>query len=246
MLSTNSSTSRPLPTRPSRRGSTRPWSGRSARRAGGCPAARSSGRTPSPPWILDRHVDESVPASRGRSRCPRGYARPRRRTPTGPRARLAMLLISSIMLTVLPTPAPPNRPTLPPLANGHIRSMTLMPVSSSSLADGLVFVARRRAVDFPMRRRRSTGPASSIGRPSTSMMRPSVPMPTGTEIARAGVVGDQVALQAVGRTERDRAHDAVAELLLHFQRDRRCSAPSARRTPSARSRAGIRRRRPRR
>jgi hypothetical protein len=39
-----------------------------------------------------------------------------------------MLLISSIMFTVLPTPAPPNRPTLPPLANGQIRSITLMPV----------------------------------------------------------------------------------------------------------------------
>jgi hypothetical protein len=48
---------------------------------------------------------------------------------------LAMLLISSIMLTVLPTPAPPNRPTLPPLANGHIRSITLMPVSSRSVAE---------------------------------------------------------------------------------------------------------------
>ena len=29
---------------------------------------------------------------------------------------LAMLLISSMMITVLPTPAPPNRPTLPPFA----------------------------------------------------------------------------------------------------------------------------------
>ena len=37
------------------------------------------------------------------------------------------------MLTVLPTPAPPNKPTLPPFANGHIRSITLMPVSSSSI-----------------------------------------------------------------------------------------------------------------
>ena len=79
--------------------------------------------------------DVASPSSRGRSRCPRGCARRRRRTPTGPSAAFAMLLISSIMLTVLPTPAPPNRPTLPPLANGHIRSMTLMPVSSSSLAE---------------------------------------------------------------------------------------------------------------
>lgn len=35
-----------------------------------------------------------------------------------------------------PTPAPPNRPTLPPLANGQTRSITLMPVSSRS-TDGL-------------------------------------------------------------------------------------------------------------
>ena len=37
------------------------------------------------------------------------------------------------MLTVLPTPAPPNKPTLPPFANGQIKSMTLIPVSSNSL-----------------------------------------------------------------------------------------------------------------
>ena len=36
------------------------------------------------------------------------------------------------MLTVLPTPAPPNKPTLPPLAKGQTKSITLMPVSSKS------------------------------------------------------------------------------------------------------------------
>jgi hypothetical protein len=58
----------------------------------------------------------------------------------------AMLRISSIRVTVLPTPAPPKRPTLPPLAMGMMRSMTLMPVSrisveaawSSSLGAGAV------------------------------------------------------------------------------------------------------------
>ncbi len=44
-----------------------------------------------------------------------------------------MLRINSIMLTVLPTPAPPNRPTLPPLAKGQTRSITLIPVSSNSV-----------------------------------------------------------------------------------------------------------------
>ena len=50
--------------------------------------------------------------------------------PVGPKT------LGRIMLTVLPTPAPPNRPTLPPLANGQTRSITLMPVSSRS-TDGL-------------------------------------------------------------------------------------------------------------
>ncbi len=31
-----------------------------------------------------------------------------------------MLRINSIMFTVLPTPAPPNSPTLPPLAKGQM------------------------------------------------------------------------------------------------------------------------------
>ena len=87
--------------------------------------------------------------------------------------------MSSIIVTVLPTPAPPNRPILPPLANGQIRSMTLMPVSSSS-TDGLS--SSNFGAGWWIARFSSDliGPASSIGRPSTSMMRPSVPGPTGT------------------------------------------------------------------
>src|SRR6266700_3126499 len=37
------------------------------------------------------------------------------------------------MMTVLPTPAPPNRPILPPFTNGAIRSITLIPVSNTSV-----------------------------------------------------------------------------------------------------------------
>ena len=43
-----------------------------------------------------------------------------------------MFLINSITVTVLPTPAPPNRPTLPPFAKGQRRSITLIPVSNTS------------------------------------------------------------------------------------------------------------------
>ena len=41
-----------------------------------------------------------------------------------------MVRISSVTRTVLPTPAPPNSPALPPRASGASRSITLIPVSS--------------------------------------------------------------------------------------------------------------------
>ena len=92
-----------------------------------------------------------------------------------------MLLMSSIIVTVLPTPAPPKRPILPPLANGQMRSITLMPVSSSSCdGDSSSNAGALRWIDIVFSA--STGPRSSIGRPSTSMMRPSVSAPTGTMI----------------------------------------------------------------
>ena len=46
---------------------------------------------------------------------------------------LATRVIISWISTVLPTPAPPNRPILPPCTYGVSRSMTLMPVTSCSV-----------------------------------------------------------------------------------------------------------------
>ena len=43
-----------------------------------------------------------------------------------------MLWIISVSSTVLPTPAPPNKPALPPRSSGTSTSMTLMPVSKIS------------------------------------------------------------------------------------------------------------------
>ncbi len=51
-----------------------------------------------------------------------------------PECFMATLLISSMMSTVLPTPAPPKRPILPPRRNGWMRSTTLMPVSNISIS----------------------------------------------------------------------------------------------------------------
>ena len=92
-----------------------------------------------------------------------------------------MLLISSMITTVLPTPAPPKAPTLPPLRNGQIRSMTLIPVVRTS---GEVAWSTSAGAGRWMAYRFSalTGPRSSTGFPVTSNTRPMTPSPTGTEI----------------------------------------------------------------
>ena len=59
----------------------------------------------------------------------------------------ATFRISSWMMTVLPTPAPPKMPTLPPFLNGQIRSMILRPVSKTSTSVVWSSNARRVAVD---------------------------------------------------------------------------------------------------
>ena len=55
-----------------------------------------------------------------------------------------------VRMTVLPRPAPPNRPALPPRTNGVSRSMTLMPVSNSSVLGDRSVERRRLAMDRPV------------------------------------------------------------------------------------------------
>ena len=93
------------------------------------------------------------------------------------------LLMSSMMTTVLPTPAPPKRPILPPFTNGAIRSMTLMPVSKT-------VVLGSRSTNFGVSRwigHRSTpagiGAPPSTGSPRTFRIRPRGTLPTGTVMA---------------------------------------------------------------
>ena len=160
------------------RGSTRPSSGRTAptrRRAPGGSfiwpkTSATSSSTPDSVISSQR----SLP-SRVRSPTPAN-------TETPPCSR-ATLWISSWISTVLPTPAPPKRPTLPPRTNGATRSITLMPVSKISIFGCSSSERRRVAVDRPALgvRRRASSP-SSIGSPSTFQSRPSVCLPTGTVI----------------------------------------------------------------
>ncbi len=111
----------------------------------------------------------------------------RERSPTPaktdtPACSWATFRISSWMMTVLPTPAPPKMPILPPFLNGQIRSMTLRPVSNTSIsvdcwsnAGALRWIGRWTSA--------LTGPLPSIGWPRTSKTRPRVASPTGTVIA---------------------------------------------------------------
>ena len=103
--------------------------------------------------------------------------------------------IISWISTVLPTPAPPNRPILPPCTYGVSRSMTLMPVSniwvfdsSWSNAGGLRWMGQRSLITIF-----SSGFLLRMW-PATSNTWPLVTSPTGTSI------GPPVSCTAAPRT----------------------------------------------
>ena len=128
---------------------------------------------------------------------------------------LAMRAISSVRMTVLPRPAPPNRPALPPRTSGVSRSMTLMPVSNSSVlgdssanAGGSRWIGRYSVA--------LTGPRPSIGSPSRLKTRPSVSLPTGTCTGPPVSTTFMPRHQAVGRAQGDAADAVAAQVLLHL------------------------------
>ena len=143
----------------------------------------------------------------------------RERSPTPentdrPSCSAAMLRISSWMSTVLPTPAPPKRPTLPPFTYGARRSMTLIPVSKISTVGS-------------SSSKRGSGP---VDRPAVGLdaacivdrLTEDVEDPAEGDLAdrhrdrRAGVLHLGAARDAVGRVHRHRAHTVVSEVLLHL------------------------------
>ena len=128
--------------------------------------------------VLSRTPDSSISIQRSLP------SRERSPTPVNtemPECSAAMLRISSLMSTVLPTPAPPKRPTLPPRTSGAMRSTTLMPVSNTctcvSCSSKLGALRWIEAVCS-----RETSPRLSSASPSTLKSRPSVSGPTGTVI----------------------------------------------------------------
>jgi hypothetical protein len=130
------------------------------------------------------------------------------RSPTPAKHRDAAVLLGDVVdeledETVLPTPAPPKSPILPPLRYGARRSMTLMPVSKiSTLVDWSVKEGGSRWIGSFLA---FTGPASSTGLPTTLRMRPRHSLPTGIMIGLPVSFGFHAADQAVGGVHRDRA-----------------------------------------
>ena len=101
-----------------------------------------------------------------------------------PACRSTVVRMSSMMSTVLPTPAPPNIAALPPWTSGANRSMDLMPVWKRSRAAlrrasaGAAAWMGRRSIPAG-----SGGPRSVVS-PRTFNRRPSTGWPTGTVTGR--------------------------------------------------------------
>ena len=108
-----------------------------------------------------------------------------------PEWRSTVVRISSMISTVLPTPAPPNIAALPPFTSGASRSITLMPVWNSSTEVPSRSMPGAGAWIGRVAISAGNGSARSIGTPIASSSRPSTGLPTGTRmgdpVARAGV-----------------------------------------------------------
>ena len=91
------------------------------------------------------------------------------------------MFISSWIRTVLPTPAPPNRPILPPFKYGANKSTTFIPVSSISAVPPISLYAGACLCIGNSGAFFGAG-ASSTGSPRTLNILPNVASPTGTLI----------------------------------------------------------------
>ncbi len=128
--------------------------------------------------------------------------------------------IISWMRTVLPTPAPPNRPILPPSTYGVSRSMTLMPVSNSWVFDSSWSKAGGLAVDRP-----ALGDLDLLAGLGVQHLADDVEDLALGDVADrdrdrgAGVAHLLAADQAVGGLQGDGADEVVAEVLGDLEGD---------------------------
>ena len=132
----------------------------------------------------------------------------------------ATLLMSSWMMTVLPTPAPPKIPILPPFLNGQMRSMTLRPGLEHLDLGGLVLERGRGAVDRQHLVRLDLALAVD-GVAEHVEHAPERHLAHRHGDRCAGVADLGPAGEAVGRRHGDGADPVVAQVLLHLAHERR-------------------------
>ena len=127
-----------------------------------------------------------------------------------------MLLISSRMTTVLPTPAPPNAPTLPPFVKGQIKIDDLDAGLEDRRLHVLVGQLRRLAMNRVALR--ESDRAAIINRIAGDVKNAAQRPLTDRDGNRAARVGDRhAALQTFGRGHGDGTDPVFAEMLLHFE-----------------------------
>ena len=127
---------------------------------------------------------------------------------------LAMRAINSVRMTVLPSPAPPNKPGLA-AADERRQQVDHLDARLEDFRLRREIGDRRGvAVDGPVFFGAGRGRSPSIGSPSRLKTRPSVALPTGTRDRGAGVDAVHAADHAVGVAQGDAAHAAAAEVLL--------------------------------
>ena len=126
-----------------------------------------------------------------------------------------MRAINSVRMTVLPKPAPPNSPALPPRTNGVSRSITLMPVSNSSVLVDRSVERRGVAVDRPVLV--GLDRAAAVDRLADQVEHAAQRGLADRHLdRRAGVDALLAADHAVGAAQGDAADAAAAQVLLHF------------------------------
>ena len=129
----------------------------------------------------------------------------------------AMRAISSVRMTVLPSPAPPKRPILPPRTNGVSRSTTLIPVSNcsvlgerSSNGGGSRWIGQRSC---------GVDRAAAVDRVAEQVEDPAQRLAADRHAHRAaGVDHRHAADQAVGRAQGHATDAVAAEVLLDLAR----------------------------
>jgi len=120
--------------------------------------------------------------------------------------------------TVFPTPAPPNKANLPS-AEERRQEVNYLNAGNKHFEFGGLILKRRRMTMNGYLWSDTTAPSLSTGSPMTFKTLPSVPGPTGTVIGPPESTAFIPRISPSGWFHGDAPATALAEMLLHFNRD---------------------------